>query len=123
MKLKQNENGETVIVSTTTEETKLSADVLISRIALLADEINSLQITLQAVQEFESNTNIEQDMVISDVIEKPIIDTAMLESIVNIEPVIVEEIIIVEEPIKSEIEKVITNPFTEEKLNTEERIA
>ena len=79
MKLKQNENGETVIVSTTTEETKLSADVLISRIALLADEINSLQITLQAVLEFESNTNLEQDMVISDTIDNPIIDMAKLE--------------------------------------------
>ena len=116
MKLKQNENGETVNVSITTEETRLSSDVLISRIALLADEINSLQKTLQAVQEFESNTNIEQDMVVSDVIDKPIIDIAMLESIVNIEPIIVEE------PVKSEIGEVMTNPI-EEKLNMEERIA
>ena len=92
MKLKQNENGETVIVSTTTEETKLSADVLISRIALLADEINSLQITLQAVLEFESNTNLEQDMVISDKIDNPIIDMSKLEMVTCIEAVAFEKV-------------------------------
>ena len=92
MKLKQNENGETVNVSITTEETRLSSDVLISRIALLADEINSLQKTLQAVQEFENNTNIEQDMVISDKIDNPIIDMAKLEMVTCIEAVAFEEV-------------------------------
>ena len=79
MKLKQNENGKTVNVTTITQETQLSSEELKNRISLLSIEINSLQKTLQAVLEFESNTNLEQDMVISDKIDNPIVDMAKLE--------------------------------------------
>ena len=93
--LKQNEQGETVQITTTTstQETPLSADVLKQRIADTAADLNNLQKQLQAVQAFESNELIEQEVIVSDRIDKPIVNEIALAdvSFIKEKPVIIED--------------------------------
>ena len=92
--LKTNEQGETVQITTTTstQETPLSADVLKQRITDTAADLNNLQKQLQAVQAFESNDLTEQEVIVSDKIDKPIVNETALADVSFIKEKPVEDV-------------------------------
>ena len=92
MKLKQDENGNTIFVDETTQttETPFGSDEIKRQIAQHSEIIQNLQKQLQAVEEFEGNANMEQEMVVSDVIAKPIIDEVVLQEMISAKEITLE---------------------------------
>ena len=92
MKLKQDENGKTLIIEeiTQTSEVPFGSDEIKRQIAQHSQVIQDLQLQLQAVQQFESNDLKDQEIAIPTKIDSPIINIAALESVSKID--VIEEI-------------------------------